>query len=371
MPIWLNYWYSHTNTSRLLKNYIYLINGEEDFSVQKNIDHITDHIHDNTLLRMLQWVEFLPEFDQVEIQNIMLEAYPYEVLMKFKWEDIMNDKKRNERLIWNFDRFFKIDYHTELNKYCIECNRWALQSTYLAHEKWRYSNIAWATKQFFAFIHKILNDQWYMIEAEALQKYMEWNLKISHQSGISGNTDYNEDKIEVDVWNNTYTTLFHELIHATNRFFRTHYSDEDHYFCEDNLTKTNEWLANFVAYHLMDTIIAGDVDMIDNMTLEPIFFSMYIDIYATMREHGTNDRKKNYEIIHQELKKFEWDLLTDEKARFYYERFYKFFHYDQHEYFYPKEMMYYLGYNGILDLFRNSDNKKQLLASCLLGKVCL
>jgi len=55
----------------------------------------------------------------------------------------------------------------------------------------------------------------------------------------------------------------------------------------------------------MDAIIAGDIDMIDEMSLDPIFFSMYIDIYATMREHGTNDRTKNFDIIYQELKKFE------------------------------------------------------------------
>gem|GEM_PF-4056725 len=64
-------------------------------------------------------------------------------------------------------------------------------------------------------------------------------------------------------------------------------------------------MSNFVAYHLMDAINAKDLDMVDEMTLEPIFFSMYIDIYATMTKEGTNDRKKNFDIIYQELLKFE------------------------------------------------------------------
>ena len=71
------------------------------------------------------------------------------------------------------------------------------------------------------------------------------------------------------------------------------------------------------------------------------------------------------------LKGFEGDLLSNEKADFYFQRFYKFFHYNQHTYFYPKEMMYYLGYRKILQLFTEARDKKQRLALALLGKVCV
>ena len=121
----------------------------------------------------------------------------------------------------------------------------------------------------------------------------------------------------------------------------------------------------------MDEIVAGEIDAVADMNTEPTFFSMYIDIYATLREHGSTDRKHNFDLVHQELKSFEWDLLTDDKAKFYYERFYKFFHYDQHTYMYPKELMYYLGYQEMRTMFANSQHKQELLASCLLGKVCL
>lgn len=369
MPLWLNYWYIDLNNTRLLKNYIYLLNEKEGFSLDDE-SFICSHIDDGTLLHMLQWVEFLPEFEQIEIQNIMLEAYPYEILMKFKWQDVANDMQRNKKLIWYFNTFFKIDYHQELDIYCNECNRDALQQTNFAHELWRYDDITTASAAFFDFVYWLFDDQWYEDEIAGLRAFVKEDLILQYTPWISGNTDPDGDKVLVEVGNNTLTTLFHELVHATNRFFRFDYYDES-IVCYDSMTQTNEWLSNFVAYHLMDSILAGDINMVDHMTLEPIFFSMYIDIYATMREHGTNNRKKNYDIIYQELKKFEWDLLTDEKARFYYERFYKFFHYDQHEYFYPKEMMYYLGYNGILELFRSSKNKKQLLTNCLLGKICL
>ena len=370
MPLWLNYWYTDINNSRLLKNYIYLLNKREDFLLEDDEKHICRHINDGKLLQMLKSPEYLSDFEEIEVQSIMLKAYPYEVLMKFKNQKIENNIETNEKLIWYFNQFFNINYAEELEKYCNECNREAMKNTYLTHERWRHNDIDIATEQFFDFINKLLLEEWYKNEVEALVKFMKPNLRLNYIKWISGVTWYDWDIISVDVGNNTYTTLFHELIHAVNRFFRIKHYDEN-IVCYDSLTKTNEWLSNFVAYHLMDAIIAGDIDMIDEMSLDPIFFSMYIDIYATMREHGTNDRTKNFDIIYQELKKFEWDLLTDDKARFYYERFYKFFHYDQHEYFYPKEMMYYLGYNGILELFRNNSNKKQLLANCLLGKVCL
>ena len=66
------------------------------------------------------------------------------------------------------------------------------------------------------------------------------------------------------------------------------------------------------------------------------------------------------------MKKFEGALLTPEKTNFYIQRFYKFFHYDQHEYLYPKELLYHIGYHEIRSLFKATKNKKQLLAQCFL-----
>jgi len=371
MPIWLNYSQVHYKKwVSLLPNYIYFLDNFDDVH-KSDKEHILRHVYDGKLLAKLSDPINDISFDNPLIRKILLWAYPYEVLMKFAWEQIQNNDQTNIELIWYFNQFFEVDFEKELELYCKECNRELLQQTYLAHEKWTYEDISQATTLFFDFVETLLVDQWYKDEATGLKEYMSTNLLLKHTPWISWNTDPSNGKIQIDVGNKTYTTLFHELVHAVNRYFRDDYSWDLQNSCNDSMTKTNEWLANFVAYHLMDAIIAGDLDMIDTMTSDPIFFSMYIDIYATVREFGSNDRHHNYDIIYQQLKKFEWDLLTDEKAKFYYERFYKFFHYDQHTYFYPKEMMYYLGYHKMVELFDTSTNKKQLLVNCLLGKICL
>jgi hypothetical protein len=203
-----------------------------------------------------------------------------------------------------------------------------------------------------------------------LSTFIPQHLSLSYEDEISGVTSQIGDKIYVQVGNNTIMTLYHELAHVVNRFFRYHYY-QNYEVCFDNYTKTNEGFANFLAYHLCETVMSREIDLIDEVSTHELFFSFYIDIYATLREQGSNDRKLNYEIVANQLEMFMPDLISTEKIDFYFQRFFKFFHYDQHQYFYPKELMYHLGYNEIRQLFRQADDKKQLLTQLLLGKVCL
>lgn len=370
MPIWLNYSYKEFNDGALLlPSYVYLLDNVEDITTYDQ-EHILRHVKDGKLLDMFVDDAHKNAFENPLIRKIYHEAYPYQMQMKFAWEDIPNDDRRNKRIIWFFDQFFDIDYEKVLETYCQECNRDALAKTYLTHEKERYDDIYEAAWLFTDVVLSLLQEKWYTQEATAFQRFLHTNLTLTSLAWISWNTRYEWDKVYVEVGNNTYTTLFHELTHAINRFFRVQYYHEN-VVCYDNLTKTNEWLSNFVAYHLLDAFKTWDIDAIDHISLDPIFFSMYIDIYATVREHGSHERKHNFDVIYQQLQKFEWNLLTDEKAKFYYERFYKFFHYDQHMYFYPKELMYYLWYHETLDLFRKTQDKWDMLIQCLLSKVCL
>ena len=370
MPIWLNYSYrTFDDWSRLLPSYVYLLDNIETITIYDQ-EHIKSHVIDGKMLWMLEDSAHDKSFDDPLIRKILMESYPYQMQMKFVGQAVSDDLERNKRLIGHFNQFFKIDYEKVMEDYCQSCNREIAAKSFLTHETQRYEDIIKASSLFTDFVLTLLDHSWYADEADAFQRFLHTNLEIKYTPGISGNTSYEWNKVLVEVGNDTYTTLFHELTHAINRFFRMQYYADD-IVCYENLTKTNEWLANFVAYHLLDAFKARDIDAIDTIDLEPIFFSMYIDIYATTREHWSTDRKHNFDLIYQELKKFEGDLLTDDKANFYYERFYKFFHYDQHKYFYPKELMYYIGYHEILKLFRNSENKGNTLIQCLLGKICL
>jgi hypothetical protein len=101
-------------------------------------------------------------------------------------------------------------------------------------------------------------------------------------------------------------------------------------------------LSNFVAYHCLEAIVEKDIAKIEHLPTKTLFFSAYIDVYAELSKNGSNSRKHNFSLIQDVMYRFEGDLLTLEKLDFYIQRFYKFFHYDQHTYFYPKELMYHM-----------------------------
>jgi hypothetical protein len=90
------------------------------------------------------------------LRKIFLEAYPYQMQLKFAGQDIADDPVRNKRLISLFDQFFEISYDEVLEQYCQTCERSVLKSTYLAHERGRYTDVAKATKCFIDFVVRLL-----------------------------------------------------------------------------------------------------------------------------------------------------------------------------------------------------------------------
>lgn len=369
MPIWLNYTHiSYPSWKILLPNYIYLLQKKHDVRSHDE-KSLRTLIERGELFRLLEDTSSDQYFDDPLIRKILLESYPYEVELKFLWSNIKNKGERNERLVNLFDELFQIDYKKVLWNYRHEHQSAALEFTKQAHDNRLYDDIAEAKKMYIDFTYKLLEDQWYIQEKEILQKFCDEKLLMKNEEGISWVTYREGKKIVVKVGNNTYTTLFHELTHAINSYFRfDHYEGE--YIC-DHTTKTNEWLSNFVAYHAYDHILSWNIEEIETMNLDHLFFSMYIDIYKTISEIKWWNLAIYKQKIRKQLEQFEGDLLTDEKADFYYQRFYKFFHYDQNEYFYPKEMLYYLWYDSMRQLFIWSTHKNQLLADCLLWKICL
>lgn len=195
-----------------------------------------------------------------------------------------------------------------------------------------------------------------------MHTFMSRYLQIYYEEGISGTTYIDQDHIIIKVGNHTRVTLFHELTHAVLLFFK---SLEEIKPLAVNLARHNEGVCNLIAYHLHDQIMQGQYDIV-GMDLEARYFSYYIDVYAHMYEHGFADREKNYRLMHDELIRFEGNLMSDVKARYYFNRFYRYFHFDQHKYMFPKELMYALGYDGTLAKMRKADDKQQCLVDLLM-----
>ncbi len=374
MSIWLNYTHIELGDSRrILPSYLFLLDPKfrpVNLQSPEIKNELLEEISNGNLKRTLEIPRQMDLFDDPLIWQILIASYPYEVELKYLHAQIDNDNSRNKKIIALFEQFFVINYDKILRDYCSECDRAQMFQTAMATQECFYSSQADATKKFITYISSLLRNQWFIEEAEAYENYANTKLHISSEEGISGATSEIGDVVMITIGNNTCTTLFHELAHFTNRFFRFHYY-QNYDVCFDNYTKTNEWFADFVAYHLHQQIMAGDIEAIETMNTDPLYFSAYIDVYATLREKWSNDRKHNFEIVRHEMKRFGGDLIDDATAHFYFERFYKFFHYDQHEYFYPKEMMYYLGYEEIRKFFVHASDKKQLLTQLFLGRICV
>ncbi len=374
MAIWLNYTHLELGDGkRLLPNYLFLLNSEfQPVNLQspETKHKLEQFIALGGLKSVLEEPGQIEKFDDPMIWQILISAYPYEVELKYLQRDVPNDKERNESILQYFNELFAIDYNKLMNEYCHECNRDRMFQIGLEIQNSHYTSHTLAAKQFISFVEKLLLSQWFADEAKALVAYSQTHLHLGFEEGISGSTREMEEDVYINVGNMTYATLFHELAHFTNRFFRFHYY-QNFEVCFDNYTKTNEWFANVVAYHLQEQIKAENINWIETMSVDPLYFSSYIDIYATLREKWSNSRKHNFEIIFEEIKRLEDPYVTNEKGHFYYERFYKFFHYEQHEYFYPKEMMYYLGYESVRKLFVHAADITQLLTQLFLGKLCV
>jgi hypothetical protein len=163
-------------------------------------------------------------------------------------------------------------------------------------------------------------------------------------------------------------TLHHELTHFVMNFFDEFYPDTKWFHISWDSTKNNEWFANFMALHFATQILEWSTD-IWWCAPYPLFFSMYIDIYATLIQQWSTDTAVNKDLVSQQLRHLESPTITDDKIDFYYQRFYKYFHYNQHTALYPKELLYYLGYNQIREAYCELpwDQKAQYVVNHLMG----
>lgn len=377
MPIWLNYSPIKVgNWNHILPNYMFCMDRElwaKDWKFDtQSLMKMKALIQEWKLLEFLQRSESIQRFDEPLLRDIVLQAYPYEVEWKFLWDLIEDNTQRNEKLISLFDQFFRVSYQEVMDAYSKRSadELEIIHTTSSRVHQESYPDRDAAVTAYFLWLDTLLKSQWFIDEAKAISKFIKDNMVVRFREGISWVAFSEWEKIAIEVGNSTYVTLFHELTHLVAKYFRFTYY-ENFEVCFDNYTKTNEGLANYVAYHLFDGIMCANQQCVETVSHNELFFSPYIGVYAMLRNEWTNDKMKNFALVKEFMEEYEGSLLTEEKARFYFERFYKFFHYDQHEYFYPKELMYYLGYNQIRLMVKESLNPTQLLTQLLLWKVCL
>ena len=97
-------------------HYLYLL--QRKFSVSPDEEEkIQKLIEQGELLKLLEDSMSDRYFEHPLVRQILLEAYPYEIELKFLQKDIKNNDPRNERLISLFNSYFSIDYHHEMQAY--------------------------------------------------------------------------------------------------------------------------------------------------------------------------------------------------------------------------------------------------------------
>lgn len=350
MAIWLNYThFEYHDGSRLLPNYAYFLNRFVPI-VYTDKSSITPHILDGTLLKQLSDSNNNHILSDPLIRKILLEAYLYEVEYKFMQQDVVNNEAKNVKLIKLFDQYFQEDYRKTMLSYCTNCDRTQLINRFKDIHHFTYTDRDIAVQQYLTFISQLLTQAWYQKEVVALKLFAESHLIISYQEDISWVAWVDGENVKIKIWNSTYVTLFHELTHFVMDFFDEFYPDTKWLHITWDSTKNNEWFANFMALHFYTQILEWSID-IWWCAQYPLFFSMYIDIYATLIQQWSTNEILNHDIVAKQLRQLGSIKITDNKIDFYYQRFYKYFHYDQHTALYPKELLYYLGYSQIREAY--------------------
>lgn len=295
-------------------------------------------------------------FEDPEIQKLLILTYPVEVEQKFlQKENISID---TWAIMTTFEKLHEISYTQEVTKKVnINTIAWFQE---LRKRTYEQDEIETYIQRFFAFVQKILLAQKYEKENAALQDFIQHKLKIKKSAQGSITKRY-PDSITVYLANNYITTLFHELTHVVNKFFRNIYNEAEQKIPDFKRTKHLEWFANFIGFNAIDTIIEEK-----EINYEPIFISPYSYTYRQVYKNWSNNIEHNKTIIRESLSVFSNEYK--EKIDYLHQRFYRFFPYEQNKFLYPKELLYQIGYDNILQSFKKAENKDSLLAKYLLNK---
>lgn len=368
MPIGINYNYTQIAWRKILPNYL-LVGGatlEEIYNNSLDEKKYEDIILNEYILKRLykDEGEYI-KFSSPLVKDVLLEAYPYEINLKFMWDSIKNNETRNQNIMKLLNQYFWIDYKKLLETYNSCDVKSEKVNRFQKIRNIEYESLSEAVEKYTYFVHCFLSEMQLNEDANAIETFLKEQIQITFKNGISWITKYDWDTIYVLLWTMRYVTLFHELTHAVNKFFRRSRNQEINN--PGYLTKMNEGFANFVSFNLFENITTWRVDINCSNYTEELFFSLYSEIYYRLYNYWNSEKNSNYKLVEATFKEFEKQSISNQKIFYFFERFYRYFHFNQHTYLYPKELLYYEWYINILNLFRSISNKWKMLAKLFLG----
>ncbi len=364
--IGVNYTYYKKWKIKILKSYLLLfwyifniIKNENDLN-EKNIQKIIKKIKTNNWRENKVLIKKCNDniFDNTLIKSLLILAYEYEIKEKLLLKKSQNNIFRNNRIIYIFNNLYNIDFQKEIQK--IKKNSYPIKIS-----KYEKDNIIKdgkeEVKKFFNFITLLFKKSGHIKESKKIITSKN-EIEIVFTKNNSSFVKRKNNKFIISLNNRKRTTLYHECTHIIQKIIKEEFWNKNKDF---DLNIYNEWLANFFAYNLYKNIESNSLKII---SLKKIFFPKYNYLYKRLLKSWSNSKDKNHKIIEYHSKKLGY---TDkEEIRNLQDRFFKFFSLQQHNYLYPKELLYEIWYEKIRQSLKKQ-NKIDQIANLLLYKVTL
>lgn len=365
--IGLNYTYYKNQWKIILKNYLLLfwfafntIRSEKELT-ENNIYKIIKKIEKTWTKKLKTLIKESNDwlFDSPLIKDLLKLSYDNEIQEKFFQKKYKSNLIKNKRIINIFNKLYWINYNHEIKN--IEFKKYFKnKELFNKYHIKTFQNPEKEIQSFLDFSFLILEKAGYTKDKEKISNEIKkYSINIVNTKKNSSFTKFQWRKIIIHINWNRKTTIFHECTHVIQRIIKQLYKIPKKDF---ELHKHNEGIANFFAYNLFNNIEEKNLKEIN---LDYIFFPKYSYLYQKIIKYWTNSEQKNYEIIKKECIKL-W--YTDiEEIKNIYDRFFKFFSKNQHKYLYPKELLYQIWYEKIIEWFFKK-NKTQHIADLLLYK---
>lgn len=361
--IGVNYTYYKKWKIKILKSYLLLFwyifniiqngNDIDENNIQKIIKKIKTNSWRKNKLLIKKCSNDL--FDNILIKKLLILAYEYEIEEKLLFKKRQNNIFRNNRIISVFNKLYNINFRKETQKIKKESYQIKLSK---CEKEIITKDGKEEIKKFFDFIVFIFKKSGYIKESKKILTNLH-KIKIVFTTNNSSFVKEENNNFIISLNNKKKTTLYHECTHVIQKIIKNNFWNQNKDF---DLHSHNEWLANFFAYNLYNNI---ESNSLTSISLKKMFFPKYNYLYKKIIQEGANSKEKNQKIIEKYSKKLGY--TNKEEIINLQDRFFKFFSLQQHNYLYPKELLYQIWYERIIQSFTGK-NKIKHIANLLLYK---